>query len=216
MLAALFDMDGLLIDSEPFWKVAEKEVYGAHGVTVTDDFLRKIEGSRLDEAIQFVHHHYPFPNPDFKRIEQEVIDTMCRIISENGKALPGVYETLELLQRESLPLALASSSPMRLIGTVIDKLNLNGVFQVVHSAQFEPYGKPHPGIFITTAASLQVPVLQCVVFEDSVNGVLAAKSARMKCIAVPDVHHYNDPRMAIADVKLSSLLDFNKEIMSAF
>ncbi len=209
-------MDGLLINSEPFWKLAEKEVYGAHGVIVTDDFLRRIEGARLDEAIQFVHHHYPFPSPDFKRIEQEVIDAMCRMIGEHGEAMPGVFETLQFFETEKMPLALASSSPMRLITTVLEKLNLQGLFSVVHSAQFEPYGKPHPGIFITTATTLKVPVLECVVFEDSVNGVLAAKAARMKCIAVPDEHHYNDARMAIADVKLSSLLDFNREIISAF
>jgi HAD superfamily hydrolase (TIGR01509 family) len=208
-------MDGLLIDSEPFWKNAEKEVYARMGVHVSDEFLRQVEGVRLDEAIAFVHLHYPFTGKTFPEVENEIISIMAQLIVEGGKALPGVYNTLEMIRSKNMPMALASSSPMILIDAVMRKLQLDDYFSLKHSAQFEPYGKPHPGIFIKTANDLNIPPVHCLVFEDSLNGILAAKAARMTCIAVPDQHRYNDLRVSIADIKLSSLSEFNWEMVEA-
>ena len=129
------------------------------------------------------------------------------MIVENAQALAGVYTLLDELKQQNIPMALASSSAMSLIEAVVDKLNIRNYFQLLWSAEYEPFGKPHPGIFITTAKKLGVLPSQCLVFEDSVNGVIAAKAARMKCIAVPDSASLNDPRFAIADITVSSLLE---------
>ena len=110
-------------------------------------------------------------------------------------------------------MALASSSSMSLIEAVVDKLNIRMYFDVLWSAEFEPYGKPHPGIFLTTAAKLQVDPKECIVFEDSINGVISAKAARMKCIAIPEEATFNDPRFAIADSKLRSLKEYQLEAL---
>jgi sugar-phosphatase len=113
---------------------------------------------------------------------------------------------------KQLKLALASSSAQRLIDAVLQKLYLTDTFEVVCSAQDEPYGKPHPGVFITTAGLLAVPRERCLVLEDSPNGVLAAKSAGMKCIAIPDPHHFDDPKFCISDFKLRNLSEINDKL----
>jgi sugar-phosphatase len=94
---------------------------------------------------------------------------------------------------------------MRLIEAVTNKLNIRNYFDVMWSAEFEPYGKPHPGIFLSTANKLQTTPENCLVFEDAINGVLAAKAAKMYCIAVPEEATYHDLRFAIADKKIKSL-----------
>jgi HAD superfamily hydrolase (TIGR01509 family) len=203
--SAIFDMDGLLIDSEPFWKQAERAVYETVDVFIDDEFLRQVEGLRLDEAVKFVYDRYPFTKKTPARVEAEIVEMMRKLILEKGEALPGVYKVLDMLLERKLPMALASSSAEVLINAVIEKLSLQKYFLVTRSGQHEEFGKPHPQIFISTARAMNVYPTECVVFEDSMNGILAAKAARMHCIAVPDKHRYDDPRMAIADRKLPSL-----------
>lgn len=211
--AVIFDMDGLLIDSEPFWKYSERTVYETVDVFIDDDFLRQVEGLRIDEAIQFVYDRYPFTKKTKIQVETEIIETMRNLILEKGVALPGVYEVLDLLIKTKIPMALASSSAEILIDAVLKKLDLHKYFLITRSGQHEKFGKPHPQIFISAAQALNVLPTECAVFEDSFNGVLAAKAARMHCIAVPDVHRYEDPRLAIADIKLKSLLDFELNLL---
>ncbi|MEI6508107.1 MAG: hexitol phosphatase HxpB [Bacteroidota bacterium] len=208
MKAVIFDMDGLLIDSEPFWKIAEKKVFGELGLNLNDDLLRQVMGFRLSEVVVHWYQYQPWPNPDFKKTENDVLEYVKKIILENAKPLPGVYEVLEKLKSENYKMAVASSSAMSLIEAVVDKLDIRNYFDVLWSAEFEPFGKPHPGIFITTAQKLNVEAKDCIVFEDSINGVISAKAARMKCIAVPEEATFNDKRFAIADVKLKSLLEY--------
>ncbi|MFN5884404.1 MAG: HAD-IA family hydrolase [Bacteroidota bacterium] len=119
--------------------------------------------------------------------------------------MPGVYEVLEQCRLAGYKMAIASSSAMRLIEAVTNKLNIRNYFDVMWSAEFEPYGKPHPGIFLSTANKLQTTPENCLVFEDAINGVLAAKAAKMYCIAVPEEATYHDLRFAIADKKIKSL-----------
>ena len=201
-------MDGLLIDSEPFWKIAEKKVFGELGLNLSDELLRQVMGFRLSEVVIHWYQYQPWPNPDFKKTENDVLEYVKKIILENAKPMPGVYEVLEKLKSENYKMAVASSSAMSLIEAVVDKLDIRNYFDVLWSAEFEHFGKPHPGIFITTAQKLNVEAKDCMVFEDSINGVISAKAARMKCIAVPEEATFNDKRFAIADVKLKSLLEF--------
>ncbi len=211
--AVIFDMDGLLIDSEPFWKQAERAVYETVDVSIDDNFLRQVEGLRLDEAIQFVYDRHPFAKKTKKQVEVEIIQMMIDLIREKGKALPGVYQTLDYFKSKNIPLALASSSAEVLIQAVLKKLSLVSYFQFTRSGQLENFGKPHPQIFISTAQLLHVNPTQCLVFEDSLNGILAAKAARMFCIAVPDQHRFEDPRLSIADHKIKSLIDFKEALI---
>lgn len=202
----IFDMDGLLIDSEPYWKIAEKEVFGKFGLNLTDDLLRQVMGFRLSEVVQHWYHYQPWPEPNFEQTERDVLDCVKQLIQQHADAMPGVYEVLTHCKQNNFKMALASSSAMELIEVVIDKLNIRHFFDVVWSAQYEEYGKPHPAIFLSVAKQLQIEPKHCVVFEDAINGVIAAKAARMYCIAIPEEVSYNDPRFAIADKKAASLL----------
>ena len=103
-------MDGLLINSEPFWKQAERSVYETVDVFVDDNFLRQVEGLRIDEVIQFVYERHPFTGKTKAQVEEEVIETMRLLIVERGEALPGVYKILEMFYDKKIPMALASSS----------------------------------------------------------------------------------------------------------
>jgi sugar-phosphatase len=123
--------------------------------------------------------------------------------------LPGVIQTLELCKSNGYKIALASSSAMSLINVVVDKLNIRHYFDLLVSAEFEPYGKPHPSVFITTANQLNVLPTECLVFEDSVNGMIAAKAARMKCIVVPEAEKQQEPYWQLANQKLKTLEDFS-------
>lgn len=203
----IFDMDGLLIDSEPYWKIAEKEVFGKLGLNLTDDLLRQVMGFRLSEVVKHWYHYQPWPNPNFEQTERDVLNCVKQLIQQHANAMPGVYEVLTHCKNKNYNIALASSSAMELIDVVIDKLNIRHYFDVVWSAQYEEYGKPHPAIFLSVAKQLNIEPKNCVVFEDAINGVIAAKATRMYCIAIPEEVSYNDPRFAIADVKVRSLHD---------
>lgn len=198
-------MDGLLVDSEPLWKRAEKLVFGSLGLNLNDDLLRQVMGFRLPEVIEHWYRYQNWPNPDFKKTEREIIDTMKQLITEEAVAMNGVVEVLEHLKSKGHKIALASSSSMELIETVVKKLNIRDYFNQLHSAENEPFGKPHPGIFITAANSMKAQSHECLVFEDSKNGVIAAKAARMACIAVPEPIHFHENWWSIADAKISSL-----------
>jgi len=122
---------------------------------------------------------------NFEAVEADVLETVKQLIADNANALPGVVDTLKLCKANGYKIALASSSAMSLINVVVDKLNIRQYFDLLVSAENEPYGKPHPSVFLTTANQLNVLPTECLVFEDSVNGMVAAKAARMKCIVVP-------------------------------
>jgi sugar-phosphatase len=203
----IFDMDGLLVNSEPFWKMAEKEVFGKLGLNLTDDLLRQVMGFRLSEVVKHWYHYQPWPNPNFEQTERDVLDCVKQLIHQQADAMPGVHEVLTHCKNKNYKIALASSSAMELIDVVIDKLNISQYFDVVWSAQYEEYGKPNPAIFLSVAKQLNIEPKHCVVFEDAINGVIAAKAARMYCIAIPEEVSYNDPRFAIADIKTQSLLN---------
>lgn len=213
--AVLFDMDGLLVDSEPYWKIAEKKVFGELGLQLSDEMLRQVMGFRLSEVVQHWFHFQPWTNSDFLKTEKDILACMIDQIANHATALPGVYETLDMCKSQQKKMALASSSSMELIEAVVDKLQIRHYFDVLWSANFEPFGKPHPGIFITTAEKLNTDPIHCLVLEDSINGVIAAKAARMQCIAVPEEATYIDPRFSIADAKVRSLLDFNSALLEA-
>jgi len=203
--AIIFDMDGLLINSEPYWKIAEKKVFRKLGLTLTDTLLQQVMGFRLSEVVTHWYQYQPWQNPNFEQTENEILECVEILIQEHAEAMPGVYELLAFLAAQNIPMALASSSAMSLINMVIDKLAINRYFDVVCSAEIEPYGKPHPGIFLTAAKKLNAIPSNCLVIEDSINGVIAAKAARMKCVAVPELASASDKRFAIADLQLASL-----------
>jgi sugar-phosphatase len=127
--------------------------------------------------------------------------------------MPGVHETLEVFSAAGYPLAIASSSTSEIIAAVLETLGIGGYFRVAQSAEHEPFGKPHPGVYIEAARALGVEPRHCLAFEDSPNGVIAAKAARMTCITVPDPALAGDRRFGAADLVLGSLADFRMAML---
>lgn len=203
--ALVFDMDGLLTDTEPFWRKAEIEVFASVGLHLTEADCIKTMGFRFNEVEDYWYALHPWTGKSKEQIEQEVLDRMEAYIRTEGKAMPGAQESLRFCKQKGIPMALASGSSMRLIDAVVDQLNIREYFTHLVSAEHEAFGKPHPGIFIRTASLLGVSHRQIWVLEDSLNGVIAAKAARMFCVAVPDAEHRGDSRFSIADVCLPSL-----------
>ena len=206
--AVIFDMDGLLIDSEPLWQEAEIEVYGQVGVPLTVEMTSQTIGLRTDEVTRHWHKRFPWKSPSQSEVSRILDETVIKRIIEKGQAKDGVDEAIKVCESLGLPMAIASSSPMELIDAVINKLGIASKIKTKHSAHHEEYGKPHPAVYLKTAKELGIPPEHCVAFEDSANGVISAKAAKMKCIAIPEANSRDDKRFGIADITILSLLDF--------
>lgn len=204
-------MDGLLIDSEPFWRKAEVEVFNHYGIPFTEDMCRETVGMRIDEVVHYWAKEYPFVSDKIHLISSEIQDVLIGLVKKEGIALPGVYNTLETIKKHQRKCALASSSSMRIINEVVDALNIRPYFQVIHSAEFEKKGKPHPDVFISAARMLSTEPKSCIVYEDSKNGMLAGLSAGMKVVLVPEFPNAQNDWFQQANLKLNSLEEFNLE-----
>src|SRR6185369_2179050 len=147
---------------------------------------KKTMGLRVDEVVQHWFDLYPWKDISHKEIEAKIVEKVIALIKEKGTAKEGVNEMIRFFKDKNMPMAIASSSSMDIIETVVKKLHIKNNLDVIYSAEHEQYGKPHPGVYITAAQKLGIASEKCLAFEDSPNGVLAAKAAKMKCIAVPD------------------------------
>lgn len=189
--AVIFDMDGLLIDSEPFWRTSHIEALKEYDVVITEDDVRQMAGRRTDEVIRHWREHHGLTQVSTEILEQQVVDKVISYVRLNGTELPGVRQLIALLESRHVPMAVASSSSPEIIKAVLEKLRLVQHMKVTYSAKYEEFGKPHPAVFLTTASKLGVSPGNCLVFEDSLNGVRAAKAAGMLCIAVPEIANRN-------------------------
>jgi HAD superfamily hydrolase (TIGR01509 family) len=203
--ASIFDMDGLLIDSEHLWLEVEVEILGALGVPLEAASSRQTKGMFVNEVIQFWYERYPWRGPAPDEVAIRVVDRVCEVVTARGTLMPGVDRAIALCREHGLALGLASSSQYKMIHLVLDHFGLAGTFSVVHSAEDEQYGKPNPAVYLSCAAKLGVAPQQCLAWEDGPGGVLAAKAARMACVAVPEPAERHNGAFAIADAVLDSL-----------
>ena len=207
--AAIFDMDGLLIDSEPLWQEAEISVFQSVGVPLTRELCRETVGVRLDGVVRHWYQRSPWSGESLEMVEARILEEVSRLIVDRGRPMPGVVETIDTLVAENYELAVASSSPLQLMHTALDRFDLLGYFSVLHSAEAEGEGKPNPAVYRSAMSRLRADPGNCIAFEDSVIGVRAAKSAGAWVIAVPDSAATSSPAFGDADVVLSSLTEFS-------
>ena len=208
---AIFDMDGLLIDSEPLWYEAALESLEKFNIHINHEEYYSSTGLRTKE---FLHYWLGKFKVDLSHIPTTEIDITERVIQkvfEKGIMMPGVTSAIALAKKYQLKIGLASSSPLSLINAVLEKTGLQDVFTVTCSAEHLPFGKPHPQVFLDCASALNSLPTECICFEDSFNGLIAAKAARMKCIVVPLPEHVNADKWSIAELKLNSLIDLKEE-----
>jgi sugar-phosphatase len=197
-------MDGLLIDSEVLWHKAELEIFGRLGVPISDEEDRSTKGMFVVEVVHHWYSRYPWAAPSPEVVVGQVLDRVGELVESEGVLLPGAVRALDLTSARG-PVGLASSTPLTLIYRCLDHFDLRGRFAVIQSAESELFGKPHPAVFLSAAASLHVDPRDCLVFEDSAAGVLAAKAGRMKVVAVPTSHDRSLAEFALADLVLNSL-----------
>ncbi len=207
--AVIFDMDGVIIDSEPLWKKAEIEVFGNHGYSFNEEMCERTKGMRVDEVTVYWKEQL---NASFdpNQVKNEIVETIIALILKEGKAMKGLNELLICLKEQNYKLAVASSSPMVIINAVLNSLNIRDFFQVIHSAQYEDYGKPHPQVFITAAQHLNIKPHECIVIEDSFYGIIAAIAAKMKVIALPFKTEPNLDKFIIADYIVNSHVEIRE------
>lgn len=210
---ALFDMDGLLLDTEPLWTRSMQTVSERHRIPVKPYQFKETTGLKIKEVVHYWSLKYPWSGAGIDQVTEEVIDDIIALAKSEGRVMPGVIELLSGLRGRGLKLGVATSSPTRMLVELIRFFQLEHYFDVVCSADEVGFGKPHPAVYLHCANLLQSSPLNCVVFEDSFNGMLSGKSARMAVVAVPDPHQFDDPRFAIADWKLRSLEDFDFQIL---
>jgi sugar-phosphatase len=203
--AIIFDMDGVLIDSEPLWKIAMEQVFAAVGSKLTRRDFQKTVGLRLDEVIQFWHQHEGWTTVSPEEVEQQIVLKMQELIRANGTPLTGVIETLQYLRAQNKKIGLATSSYRVLIDTVLEVLDLKEAFDCTHSAELEAYGKPHPAVYLTVADFFQVDPRNCLVIEDSLNGIVSAKAAKMKVVCIPEKTHFPEPKLILADYQFEDM-----------
>jgi len=210
----IFDMDGLLVDSEPLWVRAEIEVFGEVGLVLGEEDCAKTKGLRIDDVVGYWFARHPWERRSPIEVQTRLVQRVADLVAAEGRALPGVHEAIAVARAGGRKIALASSSPRLIIEATLARLGLATAFDVVRSAETEPLGKPHPGIFLSTAAELGAPAVDCLVLEDSLTGVIAAKAARMACVAVPFDYPAHGAGFAIADAIVGSLLDVTPDVVA--
>jgi mannitol-1-/sugar-/sorbitol-6-/2-deoxyglucose-6-phosphatase len=206
--AVILDMDGLLIDSEPFWQSTERLIMKEYGIELSPEMHSATLGLRCDEQTQYWYKRYPWPNPDFDKINRQYEEKMLDFFYNQASLMDGAEYIINFFSELKIPLALASSSSMVLINAFIERFKLRQYFSIINSAEHEEYGKPHPAVYLSTAKMLKKSPLTCLAFEDSFNGLLSAKVAQMKAVIVPDPRTSNRKNFDIADLCLNNLREF--------
>jgi mannitol-1-/sugar-/sorbitol-6-/2-deoxyglucose-6-phosphatase len=217
--AVILDMDGLLIDTEPVWRVAGLEVFAGLGISLSERDLLDSTGQPMDVMIRGWRKRQPSDGgrgaelTDAELTDAEVadriIDHVIAHVTTEGQPMPGVTAMIARFERYGLPLAIASSSPLRLIDAVCDRFGLASIL-VRCSGLDEVRAKPAPDVYLTAARRLGVAPASCLALEDSPPGIAAAKAAGMRCLAVPDPLLAADPRYREADLVIGSLTELNE------
>jgi sugar-phosphatase len=190
---------------------AEIGVFKSVGVYLNHELCRQTTGLNTWDSIRYWHDIYKWTNKTISGLYKEIMDAMHILIVEQVELKEGFMEVLQMSLDRNLPVAVASASPLRLITAALEKFNLTHYFRIISSGDDEDMGKPHPALYLGAARRLGIEPVNCLAFEDSFNGAISAKAARMKVVAVPDKKDFGGTRFDFADLKIASLTDFKKE-----
>lgn len=184
-----------------------------HQIAITPERFKETTGLRIYEVTEHWSRHYPWQGSSAQDVAEEILDDIIALCKVQGAVMRGVISLLDLLDKQQMKIGLATSSPTRMVHALLAHFHIEHRFHCVTSADVVAMGKPHPAVFLHCAKSLGSQPHECLVLEDSVNGAIAGKAARMKVIAVPDELHWDDPRFAIADMKLRSLEELDEAML---
>lgn len=196
--AVLWDLDGVLVDSESLLYEAERQLLAEHGVDLTPEVKAGFVGLGGTEVLAALAGHYGL-EPDLPAWTARKTE-LATALFPGLRAFGPTTTMVRGLAAAGVPMAVASGSPSAAIETSLRTVGLDGLLPVRVSVDQVAAGKPAPDVFLAAAARLGVPPEHCVVIEDAVPGVLAAKAAGMRCIAIPSVTEPLDPRFEQADL----------------
>ena len=170
-------------------------------------------GLRIDDAVRYWWERFPWAGPSPVEVERAITAAVADIIAAEGTPMPGSVEALERCRRLGLDVAVCSGSYAVVIEAALRRLDIESLVSVWHSAEWEPLGKPHPGSYLTTAEKLGRDPVTCLAVEDSFNGAIAAKAARMRVVVVPEAAALPSPRWGFCDAVLTSLEAFDESLV---
>ncbi|MBB5335728.1 HAD family hydrolase [Pectinatus brassicae] len=200
MKAFIFDMDGVIMDSEPLHNEIIVEMMTLFGLKAEEPYLASLCGLTIDHIFEKIKSDYNLDisvNDTVKKYNGKLV---AHVHANQLVPISGIPELLQQLQAANIPAAVASSSPIEFIEASIDNLNLTHYFQFLLSGDEVEHGKPAPDIYLEAAKRLTVTPVDCVVLEDSHNGATAAKSAGMKCIG------FKNPGSGIQDLSITDII----------
>jgi len=204
--AIIFDMDGLLIDSMLHWIEIDHIFFGKYGIKLTNEMIRYFSGRSEIENMIWVKETYKLKEK-LEDLMNERVASTDEIYLEKTNLMPGVKELLPKIKKAGLKMSVATGAPRRQLKLAVDRFKWDDRFEsFVSPEDVGNVGKPDPGLFLFAARSLKVDPSECVVFEDAENGVIAAKKAGMRCIAVPD-SRWSFGDFSSADLLAESLND---------
>lgn len=186
--AIIFDMDGLLVDSETVWHTIETEMLAARGKIYDDAIRAQIIGLRMDEFVEKIKSIFAL-SETYEQLREEIIARMLQAIPIRVNAKTGADALVTYVMQKAVPRAIASSSPLAIIDTTVESRGWADVFTVRCSADDDARGKPAPDVYLRAAHVLGVNPARCLALEDSPNGARAAVAAGMTCYVVPDLSH---------------------------
>jgi sugar-phosphatase len=214
MKAVIFDMDGLLIDSEPMWKSAEEKVFSALGVEVSDQLASLTASMTTREVTEFWFSRFPWQNRSLESVEKEVIERVGALIQQDGIAKRGVLQIIKMLKQHECKIGLATNAPQSLVPLVLEKLEIADYFDCTVSSSEVDQGKPKPDVYLLALDKLGVSATETLAFEDSPSGLKAATAAKIRTIVVPSIQDFEEADFEEAELKIRHLEEFNAERFS--
>jgi mannitol-1-/sugar-/sorbitol-6-/2-deoxyglucose-6-phosphatase len=207
--AVVFDMDGLLVDTEPTWRAVHMEVFGELGLDLSRWPNIVTTGMRVDEVVAMRRTYYDWGEPDDAAVAARITSLVAERVSSTAAMCEGAFEAIAWCRERDLAVGLATGSRWPVIDAVLSSFGLESAFDACVSAGDLPYGKPHPAVYLEAATKLGAAATSCLAFEDAINGLVSAAAARMRTVIVPAGTSVGDPRVVLADVQLETLLQID-------
>lgn len=182
----IFDMDGVLLDSEPLWLKAQIDIFAKVNITITPAMHHSTMGIRATEIVKSHYNKFPWDNYTIEEVNDMLVLQVVHYIKTEAVLFEGLLDLLEDCKRKNIKMAICSSSDIRLIKSVVEKFKLDKYMTHLYSVENEKFGKPHPAGYLSTMKLLNSQPNECIVFEDSIMGAIAGKASGARLVAIPN------------------------------